>query len=505
MSMQRWGRFVDPAMEQDFRLSVMAREVRGLRINLIALMVLRLLPMALDFYYMPHGMVVSVYLPLRLALFPFIIFILLLPVRPSTYNLRHVCILVVLSYIWLLTATPPLWVDVMGVGVTVGFFISVVVLMNYLFLPTRWTWMLAWGVTASFIYIVFIMPQSGATSFQIQTAVVMHVLANIFGAFTAYQLATVRRAEFLRHRQLEEANEELRRRETIIAEQRDQLAAQVVELEEAQRRLIETQDSLVQAEKMASLGGLVAGVAHELNTPMGIALTAGTHLRDSVEALDGAVAEGKLTRSRLSDFQETLRDSTALILSNITRAAGLVQSFKQVAVDQASAERRLFPLGPYIDEVLHSLAPRLRNEPHDVVVDCDPALVMDSYPGALSQVLTNLLLNALIHAFPSGRPGLISIRARSVDDQIELIFADNGQGVSPAHIDRLFDPFFTTNRAQGGSGLGLHIVYNLVTQSLGGSVRVRSTPGEGTCFTLLLPPGPAVATIHKPASEQIKG
>jgi C4-dicarboxylate-specific signal transduction histidine kinase len=491
-------------MERDFRLTVMAREVRGLRINLIALMVLRLLPMTLDFYYMPRDMVIAVYLPLRLALFPVIIFILLLPVRPSTYNLRHFCILGVLSYIWLLTATPPLWLNMTGVGVTVGFVISVVVLMNYLFLPTRWTWMLAWGVMASLIYVGVVMPQSGATLLQIQTATVMHVMANIFGAFTAYQLATVRRAEFLRHRQLEEANEELRRREAIIAEQRDQLATQVTELEKAHRQLIETQDSLVQAEKMASLGGLVAGVAHELNTPMGIALTAGTHLRDSMEALNDVVAKGRLTRGRLAEFQETLRDSTMLILSNITRAAGLVQSFKQVAVDQASAERRLFTLGPYIEEVLHSLAPRLRNEPHEVVVDCDPSLVMDSYPGALSQVLTNLLLNALIHAFPGDRPGLISIQAHAVDDQIELIFADNGRGVSPAHIDRLFDPFFTTNRSQGGSGLGLHIVYNLVTQSLGGTIRVRSTPGEGTCFTLRLPSGP-VAPIFKSPTEQTKG
>ncbi len=495
MSTQRWGRFIDPVMERDFRLSVMAREVRSLRINLIALMVLRLLPMTLDFYYMPQGMVLGVYLPLRLALFPFLILILLLPVRPSTYTVRHVCIMVVLSYVWLLTATPPLWVDVMGVGVTVGFFISVVVLMNYLFLPTRWTWMLAWGVSASFIYVALIMPQSGATPFQIQTAVVMHILANIFGAFTAHQLATIRRAEFLRQRQLEEANEELRRRETIIADQRDQLAAQVVELGEAHRQLIETKDSLVQAEKMASLGGLVAGVAHELNTPMGIALTAGTHLCDNLKGLDQTVADGRLTRSRLAEYQETLRDSADLILSNIRRAASLVQSFKQVAVDQASAERRLFPLGPYIEEVLHSLAPRLRNEPHELVVDCDPTLVMDSYPGALSQVLTNLLLNALVHAFPAGRPGLISIQARPLPgDQVELVFADNGKGVPPNHLDRLFDPFFTTNRAQGGSGLGLHIVYNLVTQTLGGSIRVRSTVGEGTYFTLIMPRGVARAT-----------
>ncbi|WP_154667521.1 sensor histidine kinase [Niveispirillum irakense] len=492
MSTQKWGRFTDPAMEQDFRLSVLAREVRGLRINLMALMALRLLPMALDFYYMPQGMVIGVYLPLRLALFPFLIFIILLPARPSTYTLRHVCILVMLSYIWLLTATPPLWVDVMGVGVTVGFFISVVVLMNYLFLPTRWTWMLAWGLTASFLYIVFIMPHSGVTPFQIQVAVVMHVLANIFGAFTAYQLATSRRTEFLRHRQLEEANAELRSRETIIAQQRDQLATQVQEVESAHKSLLETQASLVQAEKMASLGGLVAGVAHELNTPMGVAVTAITHLRDNVEALDRTLAAGELTRSRLLDYQDMLRESAGLIWSNLSRAAALVQSFKQVAVDQASAERRPFLLLDYIDELLLSLAPRLRAERHQITVECPPDLTMDSYPGALSQVLTHLVLNALIHAFPPGQEGMITITCVALaGNRVEIRFADDGRGMVPAVAERMFDPFFTTNRAEGGSGLGLHIVFNLVTQTLCGSIQATTAPGRGTCFTLTLPAIPS--------------
>ena len=500
MSTQRWGRFADPVMEQDFRLSVMAREVRALRINLMALMVLRLLPMALDFYYMPHGMVIGVYLPLRLALFPFLIFIILLPARPSTYTLRHVCILVVLTYIWLLTATPPLWVDVMGVGVTVGFFISIVVLMNYLFLPTRWTWMLAWGVAASFVYTIVVMPLSGATPLQIQTAIVMHVLANIFGAFTAYQLATARRAEFLRHRQLEEANEELRCREAIIAQQRDQLATQVREVESAHDRLLETQASLVQAEKMASLGGLVAGVAHELNTPMGIAVTAITHLQDNVDELDRTLSTGGLTRSRLEDYQGILRESAGLIWSNLSRAAALVQSFKQVAVDQASAEQRPFMLCDYIDELLLSLAPRLRAEQHRIAVECPADLAMDSYPGALSQVLTNLVLNALVHAFPPGQAGLITITCTALDgNRVEIRFADDGRGMAPAVAERMFDPFFTTNRAQGGSGLGLHIVFNLVTQTLGGTIQATTAPGRGTCFILTLPRHPAPMADRMPA------
>jgi signal transduction histidine kinase len=157
-------------------------------------------------------------------------------------------------------------------------------------------------------------------------------------------------------------------------------------------------------------------------------------------------------------------------------------------VDQASDERRPFELGAYIEELLLSLAPRLRQEPHQISVGCPPGLMMDSYPGALSQILTNLLINSVVHAFPDGRAGNISIHVRILgDDQVELVFADDGKGVLPEHQDRLFDPFFTTNRAHGGSGLGLHIVYNLVTQSLRGTIRMQSESGQGTRFILTFP------------------
>lgn len=493
--MQKWGEFADRAQERDFRQSVMAHEVRALRMNLTALMVFYLMPLALDFVYLSRDIIFELFLPLRLGVYATIIAVMLIPLGPRTYKLRHAAILFLMSYIWVMTSLVALWVDRHDVGFTVSFFIMIVVLMNYLFLPTRFIWMVAWGASASFLYLWLVMPYSGATTSQIQTAAVMQTLANIFGGFTAYRLSFLRRAEFHRMRQLEEerrrleeANIELKNREAIIAVQRDQLATQVVELEEAQRRLIETQDSLVQAEKMASLGGLVAGVAHELNTPMGIAVTAGTHLRDCVDGLDQAVAGNRLTRSQLADYQQTLRDTASLILSNVSRAAELVQSFKQVAVDQASAERRPFNLQAYIDEVLLSLAPRLRQEPHQIRVDCPPNLMMDSYPGALSQILTNLLINALVHAFPDHRPGLITIQASDMgDDLLELVFADDGKGVPPEYQDRLFDPFFTTNRAHGGSGLGLHIVYNLVTQTLRGAIRVQSEPGQGTRFTITMP------------------
>lgn len=493
--MLRFGEFADAAMERDFRHHVMEAEVRGLRRNLAALLVFYLMPVALDFVYLAPQTIYGLFLPLRIGVYLTIFGILLLPVRPTTYRTRHWATLFLLSYIWVMTSMVALWVESVNVGLTVSFFVMIVVLMNYLFLPTRWTYMVAWGAAASILYLAFIMPRTGAPMSQIETATVMQTLANVFGAFTAYQLSTLRRAEYRRMRQLdaerrrlEEANQELLRRETIIAVQRDEMAQKVRELEEAQHRLIETQDSLVQAEKMASLGGLVAGVAHELNTPMGIAVTAVTHLQDGVDGLDRAMAEGKLTRSQMADYQETLRETAHLIRANITRAAELVQSFKLVAVDQASAERREFMLGTYIYEVLQSLAPRLRNEPHRIKVECPPTLAMDSYPGALSQVLTNLVINALIHAFTPGQAGTITINARSLDDdQVEIRFADDGRGIAADHIGRIFDPFFTTNRSRGGSGLGLHIVYNLVTQTLGGTITVTTLPGSGTSFTLTLP------------------
>ncbi|MFV3129235.1 sensor histidine kinase [Niveispirillum sp. KHB5.9] len=493
--MLRFGEFADRAMEQDFRQHMLDAEARGLRRNLLALGLFYLMPMALDFVYFPPDVIFSFLMPLRAGAYVLIIAAMMVPVRTSLVPLRQGLVLALLTYIWGTTSLSALQVVGVQVGLTISFFIMIIVLMNYLFVPTRMVLMLPWGLTASAVYLFLVMPHTDATQSQIQTASVMHVLANVFGAFTAYQLANLRRAEFSRlrqlaaeHARLEDANDELWRREAIIATQRDELARKVRELQDAQSQLVETRDSLTQAEKLASLGGLVAGVAHELNTPIGIALTAITHLEDGVVALDKAVASGKLTRTQLADYQETLRDSARLVHTNVSRATELVQSFKRVAVDQASAERRDFLLGSYIDEVLQSLAPRLRGEPHRIRVDCPSGIHMDSYPGALFQVLTNLVINALIHAFRPGQAGTITIQARELPaDQVELRFSDDGRGVGPDHLGRLFEPFFTTNRARGGSGLGLHIVYNLVTQSLRGTITVTSVEGEGTCFTLTLP------------------
>ncbi|PWC48676.1 PAS domain-containing sensor histidine kinase [Azospirillum sp. TSA6c] len=274
------------------------------------------------------------------------------------------------------------------------------------------------------------------------------------------------------------------------------------EAEQALADLREAQESLIQAETMASLGQLVAGVAHEINTPIGIGLTAASHIGEQAQVLRDRFTGNALRRSEFLEFLDGLSESSRLLMANIDRAASLVQSFKQVAVDQSSGDRRVFELGGYIQELLFSLRPRLKRTNLRVAVECDDELTMDSFPGALGQVLTNLVINAVVHAYGDGdrggdrggdrlveRPaGTIRITAQADGaERVRIDFIDDGAGIAPEHLSKVFDPFFTTKRGQGGSGLGLHIVFNTVTGPLGGSVSVQSWPGQGTRFTIQLP------------------
>ncbi|MGE0392321.1 MAG: sensor histidine kinase [Vicinamibacterales bacterium] len=259
------------------------------------------------------------------------------------------------------------------------------------------------------------------------------------------------------------------------------------DLSQALDRLTETQSQLVEAEKMAALGNLVAGIAHEINTPLGIGVTAATSLDDETRRLEALAGTGAMKRSDLSGYVTAARELSGLVLSNLNRASTLIQSFKQVAVDQSSESRRRFAVNAYLHEVLQSLSPHLRKTGHTVTVTCDDALMLDSYPGALSQIITNLLTNALVHAFEPGDHGTIRLHATAVAGGVRLTFSDDGKGVPREHADKIFDPFFTTKRGQGGSGLGLHIVYNLVTQRMGGRVRFESTAGGGATFVIDLP------------------
>ncbi len=258
--------------------------------------------------------------------------------------------------------------------------------------------------------------------------------------------------------------------------------------EQALQDLRDAQRNLVEAEKMAALGQLVAGVAHEINTPVGITVTAASHIADESKAIRALFEKGEMRKSRFLDYLNAMGEAGDLLLSNANRAAELIQGFKQVAVDQTSDERRRYDLAQYAHEVLVSLGPRLRKSPHSLTSDFPPDTIMDSYPGALSQILTNLLLNALTHAFLPDQAGTLRVAARCLPgDQVELIVADTGRGMTPEIREQVFEPFFTTRRGQGGSGLGLHIVYNLVTRTLGGRVTVDSTPEVGTTFTVTIP------------------
>jgi PAS domain S-box-containing protein len=258
--------------------------------------------------------------------------------------------------------------------------------------------------------------------------------------------------------------------------------------EAALRNLRETQNSLIEAEKLAALGRLVAGVAHEVNNPVGISLTVASSLERKIAMFAEEVARGELRRSSLNDFVETNRDAASQLVANLNRAAELVQSFKQVATDRSYSDKRTFDLGELTEQVVLSLRPGLRKQDVSLTVDCEPNLMMSSYPGPYGQVLTNLFLNSLAHAFPDGKGGAVDINVRGVgQDNVEIRFSDNGCGMSPDVRRKAFDPFFTTRRDQGGTGLGLHIVYNIVTNRLGGRLDLDSRSGDGTRIHIILP------------------
>jgi PAS domain S-box-containing protein len=258
--------------------------------------------------------------------------------------------------------------------------------------------------------------------------------------------------------------------------------------ETALRHLRETQESLIEAEKLAALGRLVAGVAHEVNSPIGVGLTVASTLQRKVELFAEEVARGGLRRSRLNEFMELVRDASSQLVSNLDRVAERVQSFKQVAPDQGQSRRRSFDAGELTEEVLSHLARELGERDITLNLRCEGDLAMDSYPGPFGQALTNLALNAMIHAYPEGRSGSIDIEVHPADrDHIEIVVADNGCGMAPDVKRQAFDPFFTTRRHGGATGLGLHTVHSIVVDRLGGRIRLESEPDVGTSVQLVLP------------------
>src|SRR6195256_6009571 len=280
-------------------------------------------------------------------------------------------------------------------------------------------------------------------------------------------------------------------RENAIAKRKteDELRASKEKAENALHELNAAQQNLIDAERLAALGGLVAGVAHEVNNPIGISLTVASSFARRTEIFEAEVNSGTgLRRSQLEEFVRTSRDAAQQLVANLQRAGELIQSFKQVAVDRSHAERRQFSLSEATDQIIASLRPVLKKAAIVLSVDVPEGLVIDGYPGSYGQILTNLFLNAANHAFADGRSGAISISAKPRgNDDVEIIFADNGAGMTPEVQRQAFDPFFTTRRNEGGTGLGLHIVYNLVTQQLGGRMVLEARLGQGTTFRIIMP------------------
>lgn len=259
------------------------------------------------------------------------------------------------------------------------------------------------------------------------------------------------------------------------------------ELTNTLNQLTAAQAELVRSEKMSALGAMVAGIAHELNTPIGNSLTVASTLQDHGATFMAEMGKG-LTRSKLDEFVQNSQQGTSILMRSLHHAAELVSSFKQVAVDQTSVNRRVFRLKETLNEILLTMGPTLRKTSHSVVCEVPDDITLDSYPGPLGQIVTNLINNALVHAFEGRQNGKISIQARlSQPGWVEITVQDDGVGIPAAHLEKVFDPFFTTKLGKGGSGLGLNIVYNLVTTTLCGRIQVVSTPGSGACFTLKLP------------------
>jgi PAS domain S-box-containing protein len=258
--------------------------------------------------------------------------------------------------------------------------------------------------------------------------------------------------------------------------------------ERALENLRETQASLVEAEKLAALGRMVAGVAHEINNPVGSSLTVASSLQHRCETFAAELARGDVRRSSLNDLIDAVTKATAQLVTNLNRASDLVQSFKQVATDRSGLERRSFELGEMTGQVLVGLLPELRRRNLVLNLECQHGLPMDSLPGPYGLVLTNLVHNAIVHAFPDGQAGTITLKAASSSaDGVEIIVSDDGCGMTSEIRRRAFDPFFTTRRREGATGLGLHIVHSMVVDQLEGRLSLTSEPGRGTTVRLILP------------------
>ncbi len=259
-------------------------------------------------------------------------------------------------------------------------------------------------------------------------------------------------------------------------------------LTESLQKLKLTQDQLIAQEKMVSLGGLVTGIAHEINTPIGVGVTAVSYMNERTTEVIKMSNDNTLQKKHFDEFVKLIDSTSKMVLDTLQGAAKLIDSFKQIAVDQSSEKKRSININQHLHEVLLSFMAKLNQSGHSVKIDCDNDLNIECYAGAFTQIFTHLILNSIKHGFEDIRQGKINIDIhQSEPNMLTITYQDNGKGIKLENQKKIFDPFYTSKRGQGSTGLGLHIVHNIVCQKMEGTIQVSSEPQQGTCFTISLP------------------
>lgn len=287
---------------------------------------------------------------------------------------------------------------------------------------------------------------------------------------------------------LKYAQEEIETRQNELHKLNVSLTKTNNQLMKSNEDLKNAQEQIIESEKLASLGSLVAGVSHEINTPIGVSVSAASFLNDKNKYLLEKIKSNTLTKKEFEEYSGTINETSNILLSNLKRASELMGSFKMIAVDQTSESLREINLYNYIEDIILNLKHVLKKKSVEVFLECeDKSLIINTYPGILAQLLTNLVMNSVIHGFEDTKSGLINIKTYKENGSLSLEYSDNGKGIDKSTIKKIYDPFYTTKRGQGGSGLGMFIVYNIVTKHFGGSIECNSNIGEGVTFYIKIP------------------
>ena len=282
---------------------------------------------------------------------------------------------------------------------------------------------------------------------------------------------------------LAETNNKLEQR---VEERTQNLQDAIDELHITLENLRNTQGQLIESEKLSSLGGMVAGVAHEINTPIGLCITTHSFIKDLFKDMKVRFDNGSISKNNFTDFMHSMEESVDILSKNLERAAKLIRSFKHISEDQAGEALRKFGLNEYLQEILSTLNPKLKTTRHSVSITCPNNIELEGFPGALSQIITNLVMNSLLHGFEGIEQGHIAIEAEQQADKVIILYSDNGIGLNKESQAKIFEPFYTTKRGHGGTGLGMHLVYNLVNQTLQGTIQLQQA-SQGCAFMITIP------------------